>query len=199
MTKLVKIESTQQIPNVLKELETAFFDIPFENSDFQNRMFVVADQLTPGRAYRAVGLRMFAKIRAVKEYMFGVEEQQIEMDEIDYKLTLPTTDTFEKRRLELRRKKALDARSWTDKLLNDALRELDCLYGEFVKLPKFNREQFEMEEQLHFEQRLTKQISCGDGAKSALLNFQNDYRQLEKMTAQASLLIKDGTRDDATD
>ena len=62
MNALTKIETVDHIPDVLKELEEAFYDIPFENSDFQNKMFVVADQLTPARAYRAIGLRMFAKI-----------------------------------------------------------------------------------------------------------------------------------------
>lgn len=197
MTNLMKIESTDQIPNVLEELEAAFFDIPFENSDFQNKMFVVADQLTPGRAYRAIGLRMFSKIRAVKEYMFGVEEQQIEMDEIDHKLGSSAIDEFEKRRLELQKRKIIDAKSWSTKLLNDALREMNCLYGEFTKLPKFTREQFEMEEQKHFEQSLTKQLNYA-GPKSALLNFQNDYEQLEKMTSQINLLLKTEIKDDIT-
>ena len=60
------------VGNVLTEIEDAFFDIPFENSDFQTRAFVVASQQTPARAYRAIGLQMFSKIQAVKEYKVPV-------------------------------------------------------------------------------------------------------------------------------
>lgn len=164
----------EQVEPVLTELEEAFFDIPFENSDFQNRNFVVAGQLTPARAYRAIGLRMFNKIRAVKEALSGAQLQDIDIEENEYKAAQPETSSFDKRRLAIENAKLRESRKWTEKLLNDALRELDCLYQDFKKYPKYTREQFEAEEQIHFHQRLTRQIEGIEGSRESLSNMLED-------------------------
>lgn len=175
-----QITSTD-IPNVLSELETAFYDIPFENSDFQNSMFVVAAQQTPARAYRAIGLRMFAKIRAIKELGFGRRLEEIDLAEKQAKLDDPATPHFEKLRTQVEIDKIIDQRSWTDKLLNDALKELGCLYGEFKKLPSYTREQFEEEERLHFQMKLERQAQGHTGALESLANMNHDAFQLENL------------------
>lgn len=169
------------ISDVLTELEGAFFDIPFENSDFQNQNFVIAAQLTPARAYRAIGLRMFAKLRAVKEHLYNVQLADIEIEEKEYRMGQEGTSTFDKRRLVVEIAKARDGRSWANKLLNDALRELDCLYAEFKKYPQYTREQFEAEERAHFQARLEHQLRAnGNGAVESLLNMQEDAKQLSQ-------------------
>lgn len=170
----------EQVGPVLTELEEAFFDIPFENSDFQNRNFVVAAQLTPARAYRAIGLRMFAKIRAVKEALYGAQLQDIDIEEGEYKAAQPGMSDFDKRRLAIENAKLLESRKWTEKLLNDALRELDSLYQEFKKYPKYTREQFESEEQIHFHQRLTRQVEGIDGARDSLSNMLEDRQIMDR-------------------
>jgi hypothetical protein len=169
---------------VLEELEDAFFDIPFENSDFQNRVFVVAAQQTPARAYRAVGLRMFAKIRAVKEYKFAQEKLAIDIEEREAKIADPETDRFECRRLILENVKAADDRKWGEKLLNDALRELNCLYVEFKKLPKYRREEFEAEEQVHFMARMERQLKA-PGPHESIANMLVDVPEWDKRIEQA--------------
>jgi hypothetical protein len=161
------------IGSVLDELEGAFFDIPFENSDFQNRAFVVAAQQTPARAFRAVGLRMFAKIRAVKEYKFQQEISAIDIEEKKSKIAEPETSEFDRRRLCIEILKIEDGRQWGEKLLNDALRELNCLYADFKRLPKYTREQFEAEEAAHFTARLTRQLNH-NGAQESLANMRED-------------------------
>ena len=170
---------------VLEELEDAFFDIPFENSDFQNRVFVVAAQQTPARAYRAVGLRMFAKIRAVKEYKFGQEKLAIDIEEREAKIADPETNPFERRRLILENAKAVDDCKWGEKLLNDALRELNCLYAEFQKLPKYSREQFEAEEKAHFMARMERQLKA-PGPHESLANMLVDVPEWDKRIGVAA-------------
>lgn len=170
----------EQVGSVLTELEEAFYDIPFENSDFQNQNFVVAAQLTPARAFRAIGLRMFAKIRAVKEALYGVQLQDIDIEENEYKASLPETSSFDKRRLAIENAKMREGRKWSEKLLNDALRELDCLYQEFKKYPKYTREQFEAEEFLHFQNRLTRQVEGIDGARDSLANMLDDRQIMDR-------------------
>lgn len=180
------ITAEQATGSVLEELEDAFFDIPFENSDFQNRAFVVAAQQTPARAYRAVGLRMFAKIRAVKEYKFGQEKLAIDIEERDEKISDPETNKFERRRLILENVKAADDRKWGEKLLNDALRELNCLYAEFQKLPKYTRAQFEAEEQEHFLARMERQLKA-PGPHESLANMLVDTPEWDKRISEAVL------------
>lgn len=46
------------VNDIVSELYESFDNIPFENSDFQNENFVISSQITPERAYRAIGLRM---------------------------------------------------------------------------------------------------------------------------------------------
>lgn len=178
----------EQVTPVLEELEAAFFDIPFENSDFQNRSFVVAAQLTPARAYRAIGLRMFAKIRAVKEALYGKQLQDIDIEENEYRMADVGLCCFEKRRLLIESEKLRESRKWTEKLLNDALRELDCLYGEFKKYPRYTREQFEREEELHFTARLHQQIATGGGAAESLANMNNNTKELGMMLEDGNYL-----------
>jgi hypothetical protein len=167
------LTSESAVGSILEELDVAFFDIPFENSDFQNRAFVVAAQQTPARAYRAAGLRMFAKIRAVKEYKFQQELNAIDIEEKKAQIADSNTSEFDRRRRQIEIRKIEDEQQWGEKLLNDALRELSCLYGEFKRLPKYTRAQFEAEEQAHYHARLTRQIDH-NGAQEALANMHED-------------------------
>lgn len=154
---------------ILSDLEEAFFDVPFENSDFQNQAFLVAAQHTPGRAYRAIGLRMFAKLRAIDELRFSRMREDVDIEEKQAVIADPDASIYDKRRAQIDINERLSRRRWQDKLLNDAIRELDCLYAEFKKLPHYTREQFEAEERAHFERRLTQQLHHPSGAEESLL------------------------------
>jgi hypothetical protein len=179
---------TDDVPNVLSELDTAFFDIPFENSDFQNTNFVMAAQITPARAYRAIGLRMFAKIRAVKEYLINKEMTQIDIDEWNAKIDNPDTNEFDRRRARIELIKIQEGEKWGEKLLNDALRELTCLYTEFKKFPAYTREQFEAEESAHFQHKLNRQLTHG-GAQESLVNMNVDAPSFDNLLAEARAML----------
>lgn len=171
--------SLKDTGNILKEIEQAFFDIPFENSKFQTEAFVISAQITPQRAYRAIGLRMHAKLRALNEAKFAIQNQQIELDEIDYLLSSGTLNQFDTRRQELKRDKILSEQAWSTKLINDALAELNVLYKHFKALPKYTREEFEAGEKLHFEQKLTRALAGIEGARESLINVREDTAALE--------------------
>ncbi len=188
MTKpLVPIE-LGGVENVLSELDRAYFDIPFENSDFQNRAFVMAAQQTPGRGYRAIGLRMFSKIRAIKEYKIKQQRNEIDIEEKEAKIASEETNDFDRRRLRLDIIQINEEKAWGEKLLNDALRELNCLYAEFVKLPKYTREQFEAEEEVHFKHRMERQIHA-PGPHESLVNMQTDLPEWDSRIALARQLL----------
>lgn len=169
-TAMLKVED---VPSVLDRLDAAFFDIPFENSDFQNQAFVVAAQQTPARAYRAIGLRMFAKIRAIKEYKINQQRKQIDIEEKEAKIASPCTSEFDRRRLALDILEIREGEKFGEKLLNDALRELNCLHAEFVKYPTYTREQFEAEEFTHFNARMKRQLDA-PGPRESLANMLED-------------------------
>lgn len=156
---------------ILSEIEAAYADIPFGNSDFQNRAFVMAGEITPGRAYRHIGLRMFNRIQAIKELEYGRAKEDIDIDEKRALIDSPDASVFDKRRAELDIQQILDRRCYQDKLLADAIAELNCLYTEFRKLPRYTRAQFEAEERDHFQLRLQRQMQIGDGAAASLDNM----------------------------
>jgi len=173
------------VPNVLEKLETRFFDIPFENSAFQTQAFVIAAQQTPARAYRAIGLRAFNRVQAVKGYMISKERTKIDIEEKEAKIADPETSEFDRRRLRLDIIEIREGEKYSEKLLNDALTELNLLNAELAKYPEYTRAQFEAEEPAHFEAKLTRQLNA-PGAHEALANMRNDLPGFDKVIALAA-------------
>jgi len=165
---LIKFDNLQ---SVVDEIEQAFYDIPFENSSYQNVFFVVNAQHTPARAYRALGLKMLSKIQALREAQTNLALENIDIEEMQEQLNSPDTSPYEKRRIEIKLQKKMFDRRHTEKLINDALVELTVLYQIFQKMPRYTREQFEAEEAQHFEIRLKKQAAGITGALESLDNM----------------------------
>lgn len=164
--------------DVLKEIEEAFFDIPFENSAFQTEAFVIANQMTPERAYRAIGLRMHKKLTAIREYLLDKESTQVDIDELESKIADPNTNQFDRRRHEIDIKKKKVNFTFSEKLLNDAVVELNVLYKHFKALPKYTRQQFEQGEHRHFLERNSRQAENISGGGEALLNMLTDINAI---------------------
>ncbi len=167
------LKAEDVVGSVLQEIEAAFFDIPFENSTFQTEAFVIAAQQTPARAYRAVGLRMMSKIEAVRAHQFRAMRSEIDIEEKEAKIASPDTSDFERRRLRIDIMEVESSKEYGDKLLNDALRELDVLYAWFKRLPRYTREQFEAEEFTHFSARMERQLKC-PGPLESIENMKAD-------------------------
>ena len=154
MNELIKYED---VNNIIKEITDAFYDIPFGNSQFQIENFVIGGERTPERAYRAIGLAMSSKLQALKEAYYGRKKEDIDIEELEYKIK-KTKNKFDKKRYAIKIEQKLSNRKSTDKLINDALAELNVLYNAFKKLPKFTREEFEKGEYKYFEQKLSRQV-----------------------------------------
>lgn len=168
----------ENIENVLSEIREAFYDIPFENSRFQTENFVIAAQITPERAYRAIGLRMYNRIQALLEARYNRAKEDIDIEELQAKIDDPNTNQYDRRRAQLEIEYKYANRPYTDKLINDALAELNVLYKHFKSLPRFTREEFEAGEKVHFEHRLTRQIQGIQGPREALANMQGDMKEI---------------------
>lgn len=159
--------------NIVDEFYRKFFDIPFGNSEFQNRKFVMEAQFTPARGYRALGLRIHDRLRALQHAGFSIREDDIDIEELEEKI-LSADNKYDKRRLEveLDRKKA--SRQFTMKAVNDAAVEVVTMWEEVEKLPEYTREQFEKEEYDHFLISLRRQCKGITGAVDSLSLLSND-------------------------
>lgn len=176
----------EQVADVLEEVERLSFDIPFENSRFQTLAFVVAAQQTPGRAYRAILLRMDDRIRAVKHFMFSRRRTEVDRDEKLARLQSEEISEFDRRRLQIDLEELASSEVSGKKLLNDALVELGVLYEELKKLPEYSRAAFEAEEDAHFRLKLTRQVNTrGNGALESLENMNVDLKQFDALATIA--------------
>jgi len=168
--KQLTLENTDT-EQALSDLEERFFEIPFENSDFQNKNFIIQGQHTPARAYRAIGLKMFSKLNAIKELKFGREMEDVDIEEHEWVIA-NSEDRFAVKRAAINIRKLESGRGYTNKLLNDAIAELNFLHNELQKYPQYTKETFEAEERLHYSKSMEVQInSGGDGAKQSLHNM----------------------------
>jgi hypothetical protein len=180
--------SADNAADVIREIEAAFFDIPFENSAFQTENFVLAGQITPERAYRAIGLRMHKKLIAVQESLIGQEKGKVEEEEMQEKLNSPDLNKYEKRIMELELQKRQIYKPFQQKLLNDAIAELNVLYKHFKALPKYTRAEFEAGEKRHFLEDLNRQALGLAGAKTSLINMVDDVQSLQKFENDFKLI-----------
>ena len=170
--------------DVIREVEEAFYHIPFENSAFQTENFVIAAQITPERAYRAIGLRMHKKLIVVQEALIQEQLNDIEEEEIQAKIDSPDYSNFEKRKFELELKKRQISKRYNGKLFNDAIQELNVLYKHFKALPKYTRQEFEAGEKRHYLEDLNRQALGLAGAKMSLLNMFDDIAAIEKFETE---------------
>ena len=156
--------------NILQEIEKDFMDIPFGNSIFQIKHFVINAAETPERIYRTIGLQMHSKITFLKDAYYTKEEKLIDLEELEYNLKKEKS-SFEKRRIELKIKKTKDGLISSEKMINDSIIELDYYYNIYKKMPKFTREDFEKAEFEYYSKNLHKQAVGLTGALESLYNI----------------------------
>lgn len=184
----------KNITNVLDEIRTAYFDIPFGNTGFQTEMFVIASQITPARTYRAIGLELMEVIRELKLLKRDEELNLLKLQVIQNDLKNSDLNIYERRKLEYEAMEIDDSLPEFHKRINDKICTFHILYQHFKLLPKFTREQFEEQERLYFEQSLQRQTLGIVGAKEAIVNMIEDKRHLdefEKAYESLSLNQKD--------
>jgi len=135
-------------------------------------------------------LRMFAKIRAIKELKYSREIEAIDIEELQQ----DTKNEFDNRRNKIKIQQKLEQRNWSDKLLNDAIKELDCLYAEFKKFPAISRDEFEAQELEYFTKKFDRALqNHGNGtleslsAMTDLENFQNRLLEIENNDVPKSI------------
>lgn len=136
--------------------------VPLDRSRFQLAAFTGGDEGgTPERRVRALLLNLDSKLQAVEEARFRREEMAVTLDELDFVLDRLDDQSdpqgFERRRKDIARRKAVAGLDREDKLIRDALAEIEAMYAELLTLPRVeSREQFEAAEARYWITRLMR-------------------------------------------
>lgn len=185
------VNNPDALQRILTEVEDAYFDIPFGNTRFQAEHFVVAAQITPQRAYRAIGLQLHSALMSLRERQRQAEMQQIEIDELRAFIDDTSTNEFDRRRAQIKLRDATESSRWSEKLLRDMIQEFSVYYEHFKKFPRFTREEFEAGERMYFEQSLQRQALGLVGAKESLLNMMDDAKTISNFEEEVRRLPKE--------
>lgn len=177
----------ETVDDAVIEIEKAYYDIPFENSAFQTEHFVVAASITPERAYRSIGLRMMSRIQALRGAKYMRLEKQIDIEEMDEKLSSGDMNKYDVRREKLKRQQLQEEMPYSNKLINDALVELNVLYRHFKALPKYTREEFEAGERQHYTLRMERDLT-ESAPQQSLTNMKKDIENLLQIEGKVPCL-----------
>lgn len=172
--------STSNVETLITEIENAFFDIPFGNTDFQCENFVIASSITPARAYRTIGLQMHSLLLNLREMKYAEKKHQIDILELEEQINDESIGKFEKMRKQLDLEKLKQGDLWKKKLVSDAIQQLNLYYSHFQKLPKFTKQEFENQEALYFQQTQNRYLLGITGAKEAIMNMIDDKKTMEQ-------------------
>lgn len=150
----IALKASEEATNVLDQINRSWmeraWDIPFENSDYQEFSQVIAAEQTPARSYRHLLLRMRNKIDALDELKNTVNLLQIELEELKHISDTHKND-FTRRKALVKIQSKTSKLDYVAKLTNDAIHSLSVMYGWLQKFPTYTREQFESEEKEHFD------------------------------------------------
>ncbi len=151
------------IDQVEKELLEKCEDIPFGNSLYQDEAFILNTSYTDARAVRSVGLTLSTRLRALRELEFSMERMRVDLAEIE----ASKAEGFEAVRKDIAKREKLSGIAYTQKLLKDALYEVEYLRAVLAKLPKLTRAEFEAHEKEYFIASLSRQcVALPEAAKS---------------------------------
>lgn len=154
----------ERIDEILKEIREASRKVPFGNSAFQIQHFTGGNEAGPEcseRRQRTLLLNLNGKLQALRECQFRRARLDIDLREIEVKINELThaqdPHGFQRERLELDKAEKLASLHDEDKLIEDALIELECMYREWKSLPPLkSREDFENSERRYWLRRLAE-------------------------------------------
>lgn len=171
------------------KIEDQFFDIPFGNSEFQINNFVIADQITPGRAYRTIGLNIIDKMNNLRDAEYRLKKQKLKIKIKEMKRNEQVYD-FEQELFDLKMNKLKQALPGLLKLVHDAQVEFAVYYQALKQMPEYTRESFEAEEQTHYLLNLQRQMQNPTGPEEALHTMTADTALLAKLRETPEFLKK---------
>lgn len=180
-----------KLNEIKNEIDTAYYDIPFGNTDFQSENFVIAAAITPARAYRIIGLQLRDVLNNLTECKYKEKLKKIEIEELKEKINDPSISKFERQKKEIELERLMENDLWDKKLVSDAIRQFELFYKHFKAMPRYTREQFEEGERLYFEQTQMRNVVGLIGAKESLVNMNEDILTIQKFEQEFAKLTNE--------
>ena len=142
-------------------IESTFFDIPSGQTKFEVEKFVVNAQITAERAYRVIGFRIREKIVEYMAAKFTRGRELVDIDELAVVIADRNTDPFVLRRAQI----SVDEKNFNiyrlNKIMNDALMEINFLNEHFERLPGFSEDDLDLAEPIYHNERLSRELLRG--------------------------------------
>ena len=96
-------------------------EVPFGNSDWQNRHAIVNEEKTPARAYRHAALRIMNRLQALKELKYNKAKQDIVIRILKRDMA-SEPDELKRELIALEIEHKTSGEAYTKKLANDAIK-----------------------------------------------------------------------------
>lgn len=177
---------TQNIQDISNNLLEIVGEIPFWNSDYQNKQVVVWWQLTPERAYRHSAIRINNRLKALNECYYSLQETELDIELLEreieeLEIDKPKNYDLDIKRKELEIEKVRSNEPMTRKLIADAVAEVNSLLPIINSMWKVSKEQFELWEVEHFKQLHVNMLEWRNEHVLALENEANNYDLYESI------------------
>lgn len=184
---------TVNAQEIFDDLNKRIWDIPFDNSQFQNENFIINAAITPERAYRSAALRLQDRLEALKSAHFERRKSDIKIKMLQRDID-NCDDDLKKELLQIEIEEIQSGRIYSDKLINDAIVEATQLYNFVYSCPEYTREDFEKAEKDHFEKRLLLDVNGISGAAKSLVDMGLDINALKDQRIVYSQTLADAQR-----
>lgn len=159
-------------------------EIPFGNSNFQNQFFVIWYEHSNPRVYRAAALYISSKLEALLETYYNLKKQNIDIELLKReiaKLEAEKPENYdlliEKKKLEIEEKNARLIH--LEKLIKDAIVEIESLWPIIAEMWKITRAEFEAAEEEHYRKKMKFELENPNWYIQSLLIM--DKRPFEKI------------------
>lgn len=178
------------INEIAKDIQERAFDIPFGNSDFQENVHTQGS-LTPGREYRHLLLQCNKYVKAIKHNEFQHRRKRLDIEEAKEKLSKlsPESDYHEYNRILIDLEEFEFEEGNLKHLLADALHSLNNVYSQLKSCHKYTREEFELEEEIHYRLKFKNDLEGKVGAAGHLHTLNAGANQLEDFKQNKHLLL----------
>lgn len=153
--------------DVFNDITKRMWNIPFDNSQFQNENFIINSAGTQERAYRSAALRLQNRLEALKHAHFTERKTAVKLKQLERKLETEQDD-LECELIRIEIEEILSGKAYSDKLVNDAIVEANQLYQFISSCPEYTREDFENAERKYFEKKLSEDALGITGALKSL-------------------------------
>ena len=140
------------IEQVIEQVLDLVEDVPFANSDTQNRVVIVDKEQTPCRALRHSALRIMNRLSALREYQYTKRRREIEIKILQRDME-KEPDELKRELITLDIEHRRGDEAYERKLVKDAIREVASLWPVLQGMGKVTRDEFEAEEIAHYAEK----------------------------------------------